>query len=291
MAIMELNTVLCPIDYSALSPRELQLAEEVCRAFDARLVLQHNLGSSAPGFSKTWEWEEVHRAAEETHDEAERHMEEVLAGIAADVRAQASISSGPMVTTLLDLAETLPADLVVLGCHGRSTEDHASLTERILERCPCPVLTIQEEAGGSSFRLGRGPGGAPVPVAVATDLSEGSRCAVSYAFELARALPLRLHLLHVVPSSAGGVEEALHKLDGMVPPDVAERVESHVERGQAPEAILDFAQRVKPVFMVMGEHARGFLRRLLTRDTAREVLHRASVPVWFVPPAAAARQA
>ncbi len=288
---MELKTVLCPIDFSALSSSELRLAEEVCRAFGARLVLQHNRSGSAPGFSKAWEWDEVHHAREETLDEAEHRMDEVLAGIAADVQAQASMSSGPMVTTLLHLAQTLPADLVVLGSHGWSTEDHASVTERILERCPCPVLTIQEEAGSVPFRLGRGPGGAPLPVAVPTDMSEGSRGAVSYAFELARVLPLRLYLLHVVPTTAGGVEAALHELDGLVPPDVAERVESHVERGQAPDVILDFARRVKPVFMVMGEHAHGFLRRLLTRDTAREILHRATVPVWFVPPAPVARYA
>ena len=34
----------------------------------------------------------------------------------------------------------------------------------------------------------------------------------------------------------------------------------------------------------MGEHAPGFFRHYFTHDTAREVLHRARCPVWYVPP-------
>ena len=35
--------VLCPIDFSELSRRELALATEVCATFGARLVLHHNI--------------------------------------------------------------------------------------------------------------------------------------------------------------------------------------------------------------------------------------------------------
>jgi nucleotide-binding universal stress UspA family protein len=38
----------------------------------------------------------------------------------------------------------------------------------------------------------------------------------------------------------------------------------------------------------MGAHARGLLRRIFTRDTSRELLHKAPCPVWFVPEIAAA---
>ncbi len=46
------------------------------------------------------------------------------------------------------------------------------------------------------------------------------------------------------------------------------------------------ARQVRPALVVMGTHARDFWRRLFTRDMARQVLHGASCPVWFVPPGA-----
>jgi hypothetical protein len=33
---------------------------------------------------------------------------------------------------------------VVLGSHGWSTQDHASVTERLIDRCSRPVLTFEE---------------------------------------------------------------------------------------------------------------------------------------------------
>ena len=50
---------------------------------------------------------------------------------------------------------------------------------------------------------------------------------------------------------------------------------------------MRFTEARRSSFVLMGEHARTFFRRHFTRDTAREVLHRASCPVWFVPPGAA----
>jgi nucleotide-binding universal stress UspA family protein len=62
------------------------------------------------------------------------------------------------------------------------------------------------------------------------------------------------------------------------------RVQCHIEAGDPVERIVDFLSEHRPDLAVMGEHARGLLRRYLTRDTAREILHRAPCPVWFVPP-------
>ena len=56
---MEMRTVLCPVDFSGRSGRELSLARDVCREFGARLVLEHNLDPRPPSFlTVTWMWSE-----------------------------------------------------------------------------------------------------------------------------------------------------------------------------------------------------------------------------------------
>ncbi len=46
---MVIRTVVCPLDFSALSARELELATDLCRAVAARLVPHHNMPHAAPG--------------------------------------------------------------------------------------------------------------------------------------------------------------------------------------------------------------------------------------------------
>lgn len=281
--------VLCGLDFSDLSRQELALSVEVCEAFQARLVLHHNLAAAGPGFTRVWEWNEVHRADAESSNAAAQRLGELLAELPPGLAAEASISSGPPAALVVQLAQSLPASLVILGSHGWSTPDHASVTERVLESCPCPVLTVNEATDAvQRFRL-RPRAGEEIRAAVALDLSAGLRWPLDYAFALARRLPtLHLDLVHVRPDERGleGAGRSRRELESRIPLDLAERVDVYVQEGDQIEEIVRFTEERRSSFVLMGEHARSFFRRFFTRDTAREVLHRASCPVWFVPPGA-----
>jgi len=284
----QIRIVLCPVDFSNLARQELTLATEVSAAFGARLVLHHNLAAVSPGFTRAWEWNEVHHADHVSRAKAEAYMRQLLADLPKTVSAEATISSGPLAPVVLELARQLPADLVVLGSHGWSTPDHTSVTERVIDRCTCPVLTIEE--GGTTatpFRLFSAGSDESSRVVVATDLSAAGTHVLAYAYDLARSAPLELHVVHVLPSGADvpSAERAEQKLLATVPHELAERVQCYIERGDTIDAILDFSYGIDPAFMVMGEHARTFFQRVFSKDTARGVLHRATCPVWFVPAA------
>ena len=278
-----IETILCPVDFSTLSNRELEVAVELCQAFDARLVLHHNLQLAPPGLSKAWEWEETHPPAEGAEGEAHRHMDELLGRIPEAVRAEAVVSHGLVVPVLLHLVRQLPAQLMVLGSHGWSSEDHASVAERIVESCPCPVVTISQ--GGDTaqgFRLRSVEGYDLARVLVPTDFSKTAGEAMSYAFDLARSLPVRLHLLHVSGKEGeDALEAARRQLRELVPADLAERTEVSASPGPVVDALLASTKEIDPRLIVMGRHARGLLRRFFTHDHAREMLHQANCPVLF----------
>jgi len=202
------------------------------------------------------------------------------------------------------LAEETGADLVVLGCHGCTTDDHSSMTEVLLHSSDRPILTLHEGGGRErGLRIGDGAG-RPLRVLVPTDLSAGGAAAVRYALDLAAALApgdgTRIHLLHVVEERRGTIlglfggrgrvqeaetrAQAEARLREVVPAEMAERVEVRVEGGRPERAILRAAAELEPDLIVMGEHARGPWGRLFTHDVAQEVLHRAPCPVWYVPP-------
>ena len=302
--MLQIRTVLCPVDFSALNARELDLAVEICRSFGARLILHHNVGNAPPNISASWMWHQEHRNGYTSEELASAQLGEMLAALPREVRPEARLSTSLAAPAILHVEDQVQADLVVLATHGASTDDHTSISEQIVERSRCPVLVLH---GLSEPALHLAAGDAKVlDVLVPTDFSPAAERAVSYAFELARVLPLRLHLLHVVPLrksvwietgvSMGGtqvhadrpIEEARQRLAALVPADMETRVSLHVEIGEPSEKIAELSARQGVSCIVIGTHARSFLRRIFTGDTSREVLHRAPCPVWFVPETQAA---
>lgn len=288
---MRIRTILCPIDFSNLSARELDIAAEAARVFGARLVLHHNRLAIAPGLARGWDWEATHFTQTLREAEAERRMAAALAAVPAGVPAEGVISAGPLAPVVLSLAERLPADLVVIGSHGWSTDEHASVTERVIAQAPCPVLTLHDGGEPTPRLCLRAEDGTPPRVVVPTDLSPTSRHAVEYAYALARILPLRLELLHVLPGSphrsAAAENAAREQLDAVVPADLATQVTTAVRYGEPTTEILAHLAEARPQFAVLGEHAREIWRHLFTRDTTRTIVHAASCPLWIVPACAA----
>lgn len=300
--MVTIRTILCPLDFSALCEREVALAVELCGAFGAKLVLHHNLDDASLGMSASWMWRQEHVPAKTPEAAVELRLKELLAGLPAGVAGEARISDGQVGPSLLFLQQQLPADLVVMATHGQNTEDHASVAERLLEETTTPVLVLHErDCSGPPIHLGAGGAGRPLEVLVATDWSATADHAIAYAFDLARVFPWRLHLLHVVsPAKLVHVESGVpmavpagdpgaaleglrRQLAALVPEELVGRVTCHVEVGEPVESLVAAAVALPADLIVMGAHARGFLRRFFTRDTSLELLRRAACPVWFVP--------
>jgi universal stress protein A len=284
-----IRTVLCPVDFSAATQRQLALAYDVCRAFGARLVLHHNVETVPTGVGVGWMWSEEHQGPPSEADSEDR-LRDLLAEVPEGIESEARITRGLASPSVCAVAELVGADLVVVATHGGSPDEHTSVTEQVLDHAFCSVLALHE-AGIDRAVPRFGPAGdAPQVVLAPTDFSGESAHAVGFALELARKLPLELHLLHVTPvgevarEPAGEVERRLRTL---VPAELEARVRLDAVVGEPSAEIAKAAERLAASCIVMGEHTRAPLKRWFTRDTSREVLRRAHCPVWFVPGRAA----
>jgi universal stress protein A len=288
MTAMRMRVILCPIDFSDLSARELDVAAGLARVFGARLVLHHNRARIAPGLARAWDWEAARETGGDSDAEAERRMSSALASLPPGIAAEGVISSGPVAFLVRSLAERLPADLIVLGSHGWSSDEHASITEQVIAQAPCPVLTLHERGPRADvLGLVAAHGAQPPRAVVPTDFSPTARHALDYSFALARSVPLDLELLHVLPGSwhrsAIGEHDARAHLEATIPRDLRSRVTSCVRHGDPSTEILAHLAEARPQFAVLGEHARDLVHRLFTRDTTTAVAQRAACPVWIVP--------
>lgn len=280
-----IRTVLCPVDFSAATPRQLALATDVCRAFGARLVLHHNLETVPAGVGVGWMWKEEHHGPPCEAD-CEERLRQLLAEVPEGVVAEARITRGLASPSVCVVGELVEADLVVVATHGELPEQHTSVTEQVLEHARCSVLALHEATVDRDLPRFAPAGDAPQVVLTPTDFSGESAHAVGFALELARRLPLELHLLHVTPPGDAArepPEEVDRRLSALVPVELEGRVRLDAVVGDPAAEIARAAERLAASCIVMGEHTRAPLKRWFTRDTSREVLRRAHCPVWFVP--------
>lgn len=142
---------------------------------------------------------------------------------------------------------------------------------------------------------------------VATDFSDASTAATTYAFKLARALQARLYVMHVVPEDDVRVLTAIrtHLLSEVTPETLVETFyteadqrlkrlvqdgqvadllqESLIVTGQPAAAIVSWATTKQVQLLVLGSHGRSGMTRFLMGSVAERVLREAPCAVLVVP--------
>jgi len=284
-----IRRILCPVDFSAVSDREMELAIRLAERFQAELVLQHNLASGA-ALGVSWMHEQEHHgkaAAQET--DARTKLSVLLNAVPKGVRerTRGALTYGALHHCVENLAKQADADLVVIGTHGRAGGDHPSETERLITHSPCPVLTTRDDAP-HQWLPALDKAAEAIPTLVPVDFSAHSLAALRYAIHLRETLPLELTVIYVADREDYGVGWAEGQLSKELPAGARATFRLEVRKGGAVEQILAEESVQRARLVVMGAHAQGFFERMIFKGppTSREVLHRSPCPVWFVPASA-----
>jgi nucleotide-binding universal stress UspA family protein len=211
--------------------------------------------------------------------------------------ASSEVREGHPATETVRVAQEVGADLIVMGTHGRTGFQRfvlGSVTETVLRRAPCPVLTVPPRASDHprSMFFKR--------ILCASDFSPASEAAVRYAASLAAEADGSLFLVHVLdrpgikarsqaarPGNAGPPDyecAARAQLQRAVPPAAREfcRVEEIVAQGRAAPAIVRLAAEREVGLVVMGVHGRSMLDLMAFGSVTHEVVRQAVCPVLTV---------
>src|SRR5262245_53098426 len=150
---IQIERVLCPVDFSDFSARALARACDVAAWFDARVTVVHVCPNLIPGGLETPRFpvpaETMRAGREQSREELARFTEPFLT---REVPLVTEVWEGEAWRAILEEAASLPADLVVMGTHGRTGFEHlllGSVTEKVLRRAGCPVLVVGAEGSAS----------------------------------------------------------------------------------------------------------------------------------------------
>lgn len=201
------------------------------------------------------------------------------------------VRHGDAAGEILQAADDVDADLIVVGTHGRGGVDRlicGSVAESVMRQSSRPVLVArhpEESRPGATIRVILHP----------TDFSPRSWPALGVARALARVNHADLALMHVAPAEVltGGTFYAPADLG----PERAElaklqeqsagaglegRVKARFGQGDPVTEILLAADELTCDLIVMGSHGRTGLRRLLMGSVAESVCRRAPCPALIV---------
>jgi nucleotide-binding universal stress UspA family protein len=296
---IQLNRILCPVDFSDASRRALEYGVAIARWYKAELAALY-VGPAIVQPVNLAEYPAT-MPLEPPRETLMRDLEQMLgAAEAQDIRTAVAVEYGGAVQQILRLAGSLPADLIVLGTHGRGGFDRlvlGSVTEKVLRKATCPVLTIPPKLTGL-------PAGGPAAfkhIVCAVDFSDSSLQGLEYACSLAQEAGGRLVLLHVlegfasepsqlqaqfdVPEYARSLErDARARLAEALPEEARTwcDIEMHVVVGRAHHEILKLADQKGADLIVMGVQGRNPVDLLLFGSTANQVVRQAACPVLTI---------
>jgi nucleotide-binding universal stress UspA family protein len=297
---IHLDHILCPTDFSDFSARALERAVGLAGFFEAQVTALHVFPFAMPAGPGLPYFPLPAEATRSRREEAFKELQAFVApfldrGVVIETR----LREGDPSREIEALARTLPADLLVMGTHGRSGFEHlllGSVTEKVLRRVPCPVLTVGHVEPAPRAALFR-------RILCAADLSEASRRTVDLALSLAEENEAEVTLFHVIESLPGETgarlylavpeigplrrdleRKALGQLRRMV--EVEDRdfceVKERVTTGSAWREILKLAGEIGADLIVMGAHAHGPIGRLFFGSTSSHVVRQAACPVLIV---------
>ena len=300
-----IQNIVVPIDFSQMSVQATEFAEQLARRFGASIHLAHvhqfnyaadfvaPAGSIVPFSFMPYKQEIEESVLEELHSVARRCC-------VSSARCHV-LTGAPAFDEICRLAQTIPADLIIMPTHGRTGLKHVflgSTAERIVQHSSCPVLVTRR----SSARSKNGSRFTMKTILVPVDFSKCSREGLRYAIRFANEFGAKIILLHAtylgyIYSSEGnalydipGLQKAARKTAERKMRDLVRSVNFGDARSEAVftegSPVLDicaFAKGQGVDLIITSTHGLTGLKHVLIGSIAEQVVRHAPCSVLVVP--------
>lgn len=303
--MIQIRRILCPVDLSEYSRHALDHALAMARRYGSAVTILHVVPTLPAGAHLTAvEGFPPVAIAPASSDQVLGTLRQFAEVDAADgVSMEVLTRDGDVVREILELATAMPADLLVLGTHGRSGFERlalGSVAEKVLRRAGCPVLSVPPRAPDVSSAT-------PViyrRILCPVDFSEPAMLALRFASSLAQEADAHLTVLHVMEygmqewpdlydtfmtNTSISLQEfrkeceriSRERLELAVPDDVRRycTVATVLAEGKPYREILRAAADGPSDLIVMGVSGRGALDLMVFGSATQHVVRMAKCPV------------
>jgi len=149
---MKFERILFPTDFSDHAANAQEYALSLAREYGASLHVVHVVQLFSYVFDFGVDNSAQYEAVTAT---LKKLLDELLDGLADEpIAVTGDLLQGDPVAEIVRVAREDPADLIVMGTHGRAALEHAllgSVAEKVVRKAPCPVLTVR--LPGHTFKM------------------------------------------------------------------------------------------------------------------------------------------
>lgn len=294
--------LLVPLDGSELAERALEPANRLTAGGGELTLLRVTTAEPTPlAFGQT-AWP----AAIERRSEAAVYLEAVAArlarpGLSLDILA----AEGDPASLIVETASSTATDLIVMSTHGYSGLTRwllGSVTERVLQQAPCPVLAVRSAEALDTLLI-------------TLDGSALAESVLPLGMALAQSLGSRVHLLSVAYEPGvellgfDPAEPVTRRGESVWNETAQDRAETYlrdiqarlahgipnitlaVRYGPPALAILEYAEQHGVKVILMATHGLTGLRRWVFGSVTQKVLRAAPCALFIAPPKQTIRHA
>ena len=145
------NKILAPSDFSEDSKLALGYALTLAQKFSSEIIVVHVDQPLAPvmvsELNPGLDVSTMNRIAEEQRLLALKELDDTVGRLReSGVKTRGLMRVGAPFLEIIHAAQSEVADLIVMGTHGRTGLAHVlmgSVAERVVNKAPCPVLTVR----------------------------------------------------------------------------------------------------------------------------------------------------
>jgi len=265
-----IRNVLIGMDGTENSAESLRFVRELLPDADLHLIRVIEYLDTLPAYQEVL-WTQRRKQVED-------YFEDILATL--DRPAQVHIKEGSPAHEILEAADAVQADVIVLTTHGGSTTRRRFLggtTEKLLHSSEIPLLVLPHVEGKSAH-------GKPEKILVPLDGSQIAEGILPLATEVAQMHQAKLVLVKVLEDSAEAerqlpeiqarLQEAAHSIE---PQSCFDKV--LVRMGEPAHTLARAAEMEQVSLIAMSAHGYGAMKRMLLGSVASKLMRETTVPV------------
>lgn len=144
--MISFKKILCPIDHSDCSKEALKYAVTFAMKDEAKLYLLHIIDIRSFNDSLVAMSHQI--PDEETLEQLRiKLLDCIPEEIRDDMNVEAIVVQGIPFAEIISTAREKDIDMIVIGSHGRTGISHmmlGSVSEKVVRKAPCPVLTVRQ---------------------------------------------------------------------------------------------------------------------------------------------------
>lgn len=276
-----MKTILVPTDFSAQANNALNLAVQIARKSDAKILVV-NVIEGLRDFSFNTMGEVENDMGEEVFiikkliDQVKLRLSQIVKDERySDIKIESSVEMGNAFESISKVIADHDADLLVMGTKGTSGLEEVligSNTEKVVRYAKCPVITVKEEVSLENIKN----------IVFASNLQDEQTELVKRLKVIQGITGATLHLVKVnTPNHFSTQRQMMKEFARFIDKhDISNASTSIYNEATEEDGILYFAEDLGACMIAMGTHGRTGILHLLSGSIAEDLVNHASVPVW-----------